>query len=191
MILLDTLFTVHQVSKACGISRATILRLESKGLLTPAYVDGRTGFRYYDNHNVSRIMQIQLFLQMGLSYEDALRYYRANGTSRELLEDMEAKYLTLKRAYEEIKMRVGEQEEIIFEFLTLPEHVCYARGQQLRFPVSRASGGIGGAGPPILRVGFFGSCYYSRIIVPVVDAYVKCSFFCVKCSFGAFTSLAS
>ncbi len=31
VIVMKELFTVHQVSKACGISRSTILRLESKG----------------------------------------------------------------------------------------------------------------------------------------------------------------
>ena len=39
------LFTVSQVSRSCGISRATILRLEDKGLLTPARVDEQNGYR--------------------------------------------------------------------------------------------------------------------------------------------------
>ncbi len=121
------LFTVHQISKACGISRATILRLESKGLLTPAFVDEQTGYRYYDNNNVSLILQAKSFLGLGMSYDDILLYYRSNGSSPELLERMEAKYLTFKRAYEEIKLRVDKQENITFEFLTLPQYVCYAR----------------------------------------------------------------
>lgn len=121
------LFTVRQVSQSCGISRATILRLESKGLLKPVLIDGQTGYRYYDNHNVSRIMQIQLFLGMGMSYDDILLYYRSGGSSPALLKQVEAKFFTMKRAYEEIKLRVDNTEHLSFEFVTLPEYVCYAK----------------------------------------------------------------
>ncbi len=127
VISLKKLFAVHQISKVCGVSRSTILRLEDKGLLTPAYTDKQTGYRYYDNFSVSLILQVQLFLELGLSYDDIVLYYRANGNSPELLERIEAKYRILKRAYEEIKLRVDKQDEITFEFLTLPEYVCFIR----------------------------------------------------------------
>ncbi len=127
VIVLKDLFTVHQVSRACSVSRATILRLEDKGLLAPAYVDERTGYRYYDNFNVSRVMQIKLFLEMGMSYDEVLLYYSSNGSSAELLERMEARYLAMKRAYEEMKLRMDKREEITFEFLTLPRYVCYTK----------------------------------------------------------------
>ena len=78
--LMKDLFTISEVSRSCGVSRATILRLESRGLLRPAYVDESSGYRYYDNNNVSWVMQVQLFLGMGLSYDDILLYYRTNGT---------------------------------------------------------------------------------------------------------------
>ncbi len=121
------LFTINQVSKCCGVSRSTIMRLEDRGLLKPAFVDEQTGYRYYDNFSVSLILQVQLFLALGMSYDDIALYYRANGSSPELLARIEVKYNILKRAYEEIKLRMDKREEIIFEFLTLPEYVCYTR----------------------------------------------------------------
>lgn len=121
------LFTIRQVCQSCGLSRATILRLEEKGLLQPAHTDPQTGYRYYDNHNVSRVMQMQLFLEMGMTYDDIALYYRSNGASPELLRRMEAKFFTMKRAYEEIKLRTGAGEPPHFEFITLPECVCYSR----------------------------------------------------------------
>ena len=124
---MNDLFTVHQVSQSCGVSRATILRLEEKGLLKPARIDGRTGYRYYDNNNVSRIMQIQLFLGLGMSYDDILLYYDSNGYSPELFKRMETKFFTMKRAYEELKLRFEPVEPLRFEFITLPEYVCYAK----------------------------------------------------------------
>lgn len=119
------LFTVHQVSRCCGVSRATILRLESKGLLRPALIDEQSGYRYYDNDNISRIMQIQLFLKMGMTYKEIQLYYRMGGASRELLEQVEARFFTMKRVYEEIRLRVENKEQLIFEFVTLPRCVCF------------------------------------------------------------------
>lgn len=127
VIFMNDLFTVHQVSKSCGISRATILRLEEKGLLKPAKIDKRTGYRYYDNHNVSQIMQVQLFLGMGMSYDDVALYYNSNGYSPELFKQVETKFFTMKRAYEEIKLRHVPTDPLTFEFINLPEYVCYAR----------------------------------------------------------------
>ncbi len=124
---MEGLFTVHQVSKVCGVSRATILRLENRGLLKPVFVDEKTGYRYYDNFNVSLILQARLFLELGMSYDDIVLYYRANGNSPELLERLETRYRILKRAYEEIRLRLDRREEITFEFLTLPQYVCYTR----------------------------------------------------------------
>ncbi len=127
VISLKKLFTVHQLSKVCGVSRATILRLESKGLLTPAFVDEQTGYRYYDNFSASLILQVRLFLDLGMSYDDITLYYRSGGNSPELLERLEEKNRILKRAYKEIKLRLDKREEITFEFLTLPEYVCLTR----------------------------------------------------------------
>ena len=90
------LFTISQAVKSCGISRATILRLEEKGLLTPTFVDKKTGYRYYDNHNISRILQIKNFLNMGMSYDDSLLYYNSKGKSEEILKIIDDSYLLEK-----------------------------------------------------------------------------------------------
>jgi len=124
---LHRLFTIRQVCACCGLSRATILRLESRGLLVPARIDAQTGYRYYDRNNVSRIMQIKLFLSMDLTYDDILLYFRSKGTSLELLTRIEKKYHTIKRAYEVLKLRLDRQEHLSFEFITLPETVCYSK----------------------------------------------------------------
>ena len=124
---MNKFFSIHQVCKSCGLSRSTILRIEGRGLLKPAFVDPKTGVRWYDVLNVCQVTQIKLFLSMGMSYDDIALYYRSNGTSRELLTRVEEKYLHFKWTYEEIKLRLDKQEPLSFEFLDLPEYVCYAR----------------------------------------------------------------
>lgn len=124
---MKNLFTISQVSKCCGLSRSTILRLENKGLLTPAFIDEKSGYRYYDNHNISKILQIKCFLTMNMRYEDILLYYTSHGTSSELLKSLETKLFTIKRTYEEMKIRIDKKEERRFEIVMLPEYVCYSR----------------------------------------------------------------
>ena len=120
-------FTIRQVCRCCGVSRATVLRLEQKGLLRPAFVDADSGYRYYDNNNVSWVMQVQLFLGLGMSYDDIQLYYRTNGTSHELLQRMDARLTALQRARQEIALRVDGREVLSFDFLNLPAYVCFAR----------------------------------------------------------------
>ena len=134
------LFTISQVSKSCSISRASIMRLEKRGLLIPAYTDKKNGYRYYDNHNVSLIMQIQHFLKIGLDYDDIALYIHSGGTSAQILEKLEYRLDMLKRAYEEIEVRIGGKEEFFFEFIELPEVVCYCRDFHDTTPGKRYDG---------------------------------------------------
>lgn len=59
-------FQITEAAHACGISRSTLMRMEEKGLLTPAYIAEESGRRYYDNHDVARVLQIEKFKSMGL-----------------------------------------------------------------------------------------------------------------------------
>lgn len=121
------LFTVGQVCKCCGISRSTILRMEDRGLLSPARVDENTGYRYYDIYNVTKVLHIQMFLNMGLTYDDAYSYYVSNGKSPEILAALKNRLTLLTRAYEEMKLRMDDEQHLQFELITLPEYVCYQK----------------------------------------------------------------
>ena len=120
-------FTISQVTKSCGISRATLLRLEKRGLLTPALIDEKSGYRYFDNYNIARILQIKHFLSIGLSYDEIYEYFSTNGTSMKLLNSLEQRMNATKRMYEEMNLRIAHRQSQTFEIISLPEYVCYAR----------------------------------------------------------------
>ena len=136
----ENLFTISQVAKSCSISRTSIMRLEKRGLLVPSYIDKKSGYRYYDNHNVSLIMQIRNFLEMGVDYDDIALYIHSNGTSIQILEKLQSRLDMLKRAYEEIEIRISDKEEFSFEFVDLPEVVCYCQDFSDTAPGSRYAG---------------------------------------------------
>ena len=124
---MEKFFTVGQVCKCCGVSRSTILRMENRGLLSPARVDKNTGYRYYDIYNVTKILHIQMFLEMGLNYDDAYLYFASSGKSSELLAMLESRLTLFTRAYEEMKLRMDDKQHLQLEIIKLPEYVCYQK----------------------------------------------------------------
>lgn len=121
------LFTVGQVCNVCGISRSTVLRMESKGLLTPAYCDGETGYRYYDNHNINKILQINAFLEMGLQYDDILEFYSSGGNSSGILQKLERRSELLNRTVSEMRLWNNDKKHLSCELIKVPDYVCFAR----------------------------------------------------------------
>ncbi len=121
------LFTITQAANACGLSRSTLMRIEEKGLITPAYIAPKSGRRYYDNHNISRILQIQQFQSMGFSAEKTAAYFTQRGEASELLDILENKLNLLQRNVEELRIRAMTTPDISVQMMTLPETVCCIR----------------------------------------------------------------
>lgn len=121
---IKNLFPITQAAKACGISRSTLLRLEERGLLAPAYIAPASGRRYYDNHNISRILQIQQFQSMGFDAEETIAYFTQEGDARAHLAILEKKLNMLKRSVEEMQLRAMEVPNMSVRILQIPEVTC-------------------------------------------------------------------
>jgi len=120
------LFPISQAAKACGISRSTLMRMEDKGLLVPAYT-APSGRRYYDNHNISLILQIQLFQSMGFDTKEIAHYFAKGGDAAELLATLEERLALMQRNIEELRMRSMEVPHMSIQLIKLPETVCCVR----------------------------------------------------------------
>ena len=53
------LFSMKEITNACGVSRSTLLRMEEDGFLKPYKIDPESGYRYYDLQNVAAVGQYQ------------------------------------------------------------------------------------------------------------------------------------
>lgn len=121
------LFQITEAAHACGLSRSTLLRMEEKGLLTPACIAPESGRRYYDNHNVARIMQIEKFKAMGLGTEEIAGYFARGGEVTDLLSMLEERLRELLRGVEELRLRAGESGGMSIQIMTLPTVTCCTR----------------------------------------------------------------
>ncbi len=121
------MFRITQAAKACGTSRSTLLRMEEKGLLTPAYIEERSGRRYYDNHNIARVLQIEKFKEMGLDLARIESYFSKGGDVAEMLSIMQERLGELQRNVEELTLRAGGDSDISVQMMTLPAVDCCMR----------------------------------------------------------------
>ena len=118
------LFQITEAAHACGLSRSTLMRLEKKGLLKPAYIAPDSGRRYYDNHNVARILQIEKFKAMGFGTEEIAGYFVRGGEAEGLLAVLEERLHSLQRSVEEMRLRATESDQFSVQMVTLPAVTC-------------------------------------------------------------------
>ncbi len=121
------LFQITEAARACGLSRSTLMRMEERGLLRPAYVAPESGRRYYDNFNVARILQVEKFRAMGLSTEEIADYFVRGGEANGLLAALESRLHELERSVEEMRLRAAEGPSVSVQMMELPAVTCCLR----------------------------------------------------------------
>ncbi|MRV71020.1 MerR family DNA-binding transcriptional regulator [Duganella sp. FT92W] len=65
---METLYTIGQLAKRCGISRTTLLYYEKLGLIEPAS-RSEAGYRRYSGHELARVGQVRQYRAAGLALE--------------------------------------------------------------------------------------------------------------------------
>ena len=119
------LFSIHEFSRACGVSRASLLRMEECGFLTPYRIDPETGYRYYDAHNAAEVGQFQLLQTLGLSRREITDYYYEKYSNLDFLKQQRIKLNRMQRVLEELELRSDPSCQFSFSFLELPDITCY------------------------------------------------------------------
>jgi len=119
------LFTMKQTAAATGLSRSTILRMEDRGFLKPAYVSPTSGNRYYDVYNVSRILSVQQLVELGFTNDEARQYFSAGADAAELFALVERRLEMLQRTYEEMKLRATTDKHLSVQLCRIGEGWFY------------------------------------------------------------------
>ncbi|MCR4804410.1 MAG: MerR family transcriptional regulator [Clostridia bacterium] len=120
------LFTIRQIANACGISRATVLRMEAEGLLQPALKEA-SGYRYYDTDNVLRAMQVNTMHRMGLKRKEIHPLTDDPGDIDAVIERLEHLRDNIDTIVTSLKKRTMQDNRTALEQMHLPETLCYIR----------------------------------------------------------------
>lgn len=119
------LFTVSELARACGSSRASLIRMEEDGFLTPYRVDPETGYRYYDADNAAQVGQYQMLQSLGLTRREIADYYYGRIDRAAFLAGQRQKFDRMQRRLEELVIRQVRAREPFFSFVDLPELYCW------------------------------------------------------------------
>ena len=101
------MFTVGEFSKICQVTIKTLHYYDRIGLLQPSKVDKFTGYRYYDNTQLDKMLLIQRLKRYGFSLEEIAQ----------LMECTEAELLLakLRRQQHKLQQQMQSTQLIINE----------------------------------------------------------------------------
>lgn len=123
----ENLFQIGEVAKILGVTRKAILVYEDKGLLTPAYRDEESSFRYYTADNMTQIRSIRALQSLGLSLKEVADYYYDTGNIDLHLQKLLELRAVLNRNIQMLQVRAAKQGDLTVRRATLPRQVCFCR----------------------------------------------------------------
>jgi len=90
------MFRIGEFSKLSGLSADTLYHYEQKGILSPASIDGATGYRSYDAAQLVAVNKILALKDAGFSLDEIAVLFRDEIPIQPLIGMLEAKALTLE-----------------------------------------------------------------------------------------------
>ncbi|MBR5641082.1 MAG: MerR family transcriptional regulator [Firmicutes bacterium] len=126
----NNLFTIAQAANACGISRATLLRMEGEGLLAPVR-DEDSRYRYYSTLNILQAIQIYNMHRLGLTRREIRPIVDTPDEIGSVIEKLESMRDNLSTIIAHLKKRSLQDPSEVTELLQIPETLCYIKVYEL------------------------------------------------------------
>ncbi|MBR6543079.1 MAG: MerR family transcriptional regulator [Anaerotignum sp.] len=121
------LFKIGEICKILGITRKTLLIYEEMGLLTPAFKDTESGYRYYSADNMTQIRSIRSLQALGLSLKEVAAYYYDADNIDIYLQRLIDLRASLDRNIQMLQVRSTKRGDLTVHKTTLPQQVCYCQ----------------------------------------------------------------
>ena len=126
----ENLFKIGEISKTLGVTRKAILLYEEMGLITPAFKDNESGYRYYTADNMTQIRSIRSLQKLGLSLNEIKEYYSdTSNIEHHLLRLMEFRK-TLDQNIQMLQLRSIKAGDSTIHRIYLSHQVCYCHKYQ-------------------------------------------------------------
>ena len=130
----DSFFKIGEITKLLGITRKTLLVYEDMGLLTPAFKDEHSGYRYYTADNMTQIRAIRSLQALGLSLAEIKDYYYDTKNLDHHLERLMELRAALDRNIHMLQVRAVKPGDFSIHHVRLPQQTCFCR----RYPCENA-----------------------------------------------------
>ncbi len=117
------LLSIGDLAKYCMVSTKTLRHYDKKGILKPAYIDSKTGYRYYNEEQLFWLVMIKRLKQRSFSLEEAREYLETGDIKRirEMFEKKEAEIHREIEKLQQIKKMISLKKNFFEEFLSVRE----------------------------------------------------------------------
>lgn len=123
----SNLFQIGEVTKILNITRKTLLIYEENRLLTPAYKNEESGYRYYSADNITQIRFIRSMQELGLTLKEIYEYSKEADSIEKFLERLTERRETLDKNIKLLRLRGAKQGDLTVHRTRLPSSVCFCR----------------------------------------------------------------
>ena len=89
--------TISEVAKQAGVSVRTLHYYDELGLLTPSEVTTDTGYRYYDENDITKLQQILFYRELDFSLKEIKTIMNSSDYDMSKALKQQRKLLMLKR----------------------------------------------------------------------------------------------
>ena len=121
------LYQIGEVTKMLGVTRRMLLNYEDLGLLTPAYKNESSGFRYYSADNIVHIRIIKVLQGLGLSLSEINKYFNNTEKLEDVIERMTTLRSQLDLCIAQLQLRQSQTSEPEIRFITLPSFTAFCQ----------------------------------------------------------------
>lgn len=109
------MLTIGQMSKACGVTVKTLHYYDKIGLLSAQEVDRDTGYRYYSEEQIGRMLLIDRLKRYGFSLAKIQELLQIS-CEKELHRQLKGQRLRLVREVERLSVTIHEMDSHLAEF---------------------------------------------------------------------------
>ena len=88
---------IKEFAELCGVSVRTLHYYDEIGILKPCFVDGHTGYRFYDENNLIRMQEILFYRELDFSLKDIGKIMLSPDYNKERALSDQKKLLILKK----------------------------------------------------------------------------------------------
>src|SRR5204863_6321244 len=106
-------FTIGEFSKVTGLTVKTLRFYHDRGLLVPALVDERTGYRYYDARQIDKARVITQLRGLEFSLEQIAAILKSCDDEADILDALQSQRARLEETIRQYRDVVASLDQII------------------------------------------------------------------------------
>jgi len=127
------LFPINSFATACNISRTTLLRFEDEGLITPAYRDLDTGYRYYDYESMSRVLNILKLQKLGFTKKEIIMLFEDPSKVSGSIDSLMNQYAARLQDLEDLIAVIHNSDDILIRPVHFRECDYFIRTREIEY----------------------------------------------------------